>query len=256
MIKTIWFKEVREQLYTWKGLSWLFLTSFILSVTIFLLLTNVELNLLDQSEMLWLISKILIGASLLFITVDAASIISSEFEKGTIETLFLAPLNLKQLILGKFLSSLTLWLALFLLALPYLLVASAGGELTFSLIAYLGLFSLLLIASFTMISFGIALFSRSTKVSISISLGILLIFFLPALSSSALKTSPLSTILGVLNPIDATFSSLDNILVDFHTSLLQNANYLFTLLGFLAVTFIFLFIAIINFGKRGVIKNE
>ncbi len=256
MIKTIWLKEIREQLYTWKGLSWLFLTSLILSGTLFLLLSNVELSLLDQSEMLWLVSKIIIGTSLLFITLDAATNISTEFEKGTAETLFLAPISLKQIVIGKFLSLITLWFALFIIALPYLIIASIGGHLAVPLVIYLGLFSLLLTASFTMISFAIALLSRSSKVTISTALAILLAFSLLAFPSTAIKTNPLASISGILNPLDAAFSALDNILVDFNTSLFQNLNYVATMLGFVILSYLLLLAAMRRFEKQGVVKNE
>src|ERR1700682_5643681 len=113
MIKQIWLKEIKEELYTWKSTAWLLIASLLFSFTSYLLLTNKELVLLDQTELLWLLSKVIVGVGLLMVTVDAASLITSEFEKETAESLFLAPISFKQFIIGKFLASLSLWLMIF-----------------------------------------------------------------------------------------------------------------------------------------------
>ena len=98
MYKYIWLKEIKSELYTWKSLTWLFLTSLIFSATSYLLLTDKELSLLDQTELMWLLGKIIIGAALLVLTIDASSSITSEFEKETAESLFLTPLSMTHFI--------------------------------------------------------------------------------------------------------------------------------------------------------------
>src|SRR6266853_3231085 len=104
MFTYIWRKEIQGELYTWKSTLWLLIASLIFSFTSYLLLTDRELSLLDQTEMLWLLSKIIIGVALLVVSIDASSIIASEFEKETAETLFLAPVRLRDFLLGKFLA--------------------------------------------------------------------------------------------------------------------------------------------------------
>jgi hypothetical protein len=139
MIRYIWLKELKAELYTWKSTLWLLIASLIFSFTSYLLLTNKELSLLDQTELLWLLSKIIIGVAFLIVTIDASSIITTEFEKETAETLFLAPIRLRDFILAKLLASLTLWVALYIVAVPYMLVTSAGTNLAPAFLGYVAL---------------------------------------------------------------------------------------------------------------------
>ncbi len=120
MFTHIWKKEIRGELYTWKSLLWLLISSLLFSVTCYLLLTNKELSLLDQTELLWLLGKVIIGVALLIVIVDASSIITIEFEKETAESLFISPVSLTDFILGKLLAVLTLWLAIFVVSIPYI----------------------------------------------------------------------------------------------------------------------------------------
>ena len=87
---------------------WLVIASLLFSFTSYLLLTDRELSLLDQTELMLLLRQIIIVVALLIITIDASSIITAEFENATAETIFLAPLSIKDFLLGKFLASVTL----------------------------------------------------------------------------------------------------------------------------------------------------
>jgi len=77
----------------------LLISSLLFSVTCYVLLTNKELSLLDQTELLWLLGKVIIGVALLVVTVDASSIITAEFERETAESLFLSPVSLTDFVL-------------------------------------------------------------------------------------------------------------------------------------------------------------
>src|SRR5512137_262314 len=106
MYRLIWLKDLKAAVHTWKGLVWLLVTALIFSATSYLFLTNKELSLLDQTEMLWLLGKVIVGSALLVVVIDASSLITSEFENETIESLLLSPITLASLVLGKLLAAL------------------------------------------------------------------------------------------------------------------------------------------------------
>lgn len=251
----LWRKEVREELYTWKSMLWLLVVSLIFSVTSYLFLTNKELNLLDQTELLWLFSKIILGVAFLIVAIDASSIIATEFEKETAESLFLTPMTLRAFLFGKFLASLTLWAAIFIVALPYIVVTASGTTLILPFIGYIALFGTLGIGALIMIVFATSLLYRSTKNTLTTSLILLLALFIPALFSSTLKNNAAAQLFGKINPVDAVFSSLDNILVDYQLSLVQQWQYLLPLLVFLFLAILFLFFAAWRFQRQGIIDN-
>jgi len=235
---------------------WLFISSLIFSFTSYLLLTDKELSLLDQTELLWLLSKIIIGVAFLIVAIDASSIITSEFEKETAESLFITPLKLKDLLLGKLLASLTLWGQIFIVAVPYMVVTSMGSGLLWGFAGYVALLGSLGITAIVMVIFAISLLYRSSKNTLTTSLIILLAFSIPAFFSSTLTTNPMAQFFAMINPVDNIFSSLDNVLVDYHLSLLQNWNYLLPLLLFLILSAVFMFFSAKRFQKEGVIKND
>jgi ABC-2 type transport system permease protein len=256
MFKYIWKKELQGELYTWKSMLWLVITSLLFSFTSYLLLTDRELSLLDQTELMLLLSQIIIVVAFLIITIDASSIITAEFENETAETIFLAPLSIKDFLLGKFLASLTLWGLLFIVSFPYIIVASSGSHLTTAFIGYTALLGTLGIIGVVAFIFAISLLLRSTKNTLTTSLITLLVLATPALFSTTLKNNALSQLFSQIDPIDNIFSSLDNVLVDYQTSLLQNWRFILSLVMFCVLMLMFLVFATRKFNEQGVIKND
>lgn len=235
---------------------WLVIASLLFSFTSYLLLTNKELSLLDQTELLWLLGKVIIGVGFLVVTIDASSSITSEFEKETAESLFISPLSLKDFVLGKLLASLTLWLSIFVVSIPYILVTSAGSHLALPFIGYIALLGTLGVLGFVLFIFSVSLLFRSSKNTLTTSLIVLLGFSVPALFTSTLKNDVVSQVFSHINPIDNIFGSLDNVLVDYKISLVENWQFLLPLIIFCLLAGIFLFFSMRHFEKRGVITNE
>lgn len=253
---TIWKKELRGELYSWKSMLWLVIASLSFSLTSYLLLTNKELSLLDQTELMWLLSKVILGVGLLVAALDAASILTVEFDKDTAENLFLAPVSLVQMLAGKFLAVMTLWGAVYLVSVPYIVVASAGSGLTLAFLVHVLLLGTLGVAAFTVVILALSLLFRTGKNTITTSLIILLALGIPATFTSTLKNDPVSQLISHVNPLDAMFSSLDNVLVDYHTSVLQNWQFLLPLAVFLLLALGFLYASSRIFVRQGIVKND
>jgi ABC-2 type transport system permease protein len=256
MIKQIWLKELKAGLYTWKSALWLVVTAILFSFISYLLLTNKELSLLDQTEMLWLFSKIIISTGFLIVAIDACSIITSEFEGETAESLFLSPLKLKDFILGKLLASLTLWWLIFIVAVPYILVMSSGTSLSFTFMGYVFLLGTMGILGFVFFVFAVSLIYRSVKNTLTTSLIVLLVLTIPALFSSTLKNNSLATFLSKINPVENIFNSLDNVLVDFQLKISQNLQFIIPVMIFVLITLGFLICGAVIFKKRGVMHQD
>ena len=256
MIKQIWIKEIRAGLFTWKSALWLIIASLLFSFTSYLLLTNKELSLLDQTELLWLLAKIIIGVAFLVVAIDASSIITSEFEKETAESIFLSPISLKQFLTGKLLASLTLWIFIFIIACPYIIVSAAGSHLTWAFLIYTAFLGTLGLFGLVITIFALSLFYRASKNTLTTALVILLVFVIPATFSSTLKNNSVASVFSRINPIDNIFSSLDNILVDYKISFLQNWTYIWPIIIFCLLSLALLFLAIRTFYKEGVINNN
>ena len=256
MISQIWKKEIQGELYTWKSMLWLVIVSLLFSFTCYLLLTNKELSLLDQTELMLLLGKIIIGVAMLIVAIDASSIITTEFEKETAESLFLAPISVKDFIIGKFLSALTLWGLIFVVSLPYIIVSSVGSHLTLMFIGYIALLGTLGITGIIFLIFAISLLYRSTKNTLTTALIALIVLATPAFFSSTLTNNSFAQLFSTINPVNNIFSSLDNVLVDYQLSLLQNWKFLLPLSIFSLLMLGVEILSVKNFKQQGIIKND
>jgi ABC-type Na+ efflux pump permease subunit len=255
MYRHVWLKEISGELRTWKSTVWLVMTSIVLSFVCYLLLTDRELSLLDHTELLWLLSKVILGMAALVVVVDASMILNAEFENKTAESLFLSPLSLADIVAGKLLASLTLWLAVFAVAVPYMWATSSGTHLTVAFTGYVALLGTLGIGGLVMLTLAMSLLTRSSKNTLTMALVIMAALGIPALFPPTLKSSGLAQVLSRMDPIDNIFAALDNVLVDAHLSLAANWQYLLPLLIFCGVTFAAMAVAMRAFGRKGSVGN-
>jgi ABC-type transport system involved in multi-copper enzyme maturation permease subunit len=192
---------------------------------------------------------------MLIVTIDASSIATAEFEKGTAESLFLAPVTLADFILGKLLASLTLWLLVFAVATPYIIVASSGTHLAGFFLGYVALFGTLGMVGLLCVTLALSLLYRSGRNTLTTALAILLFLAIPALFGSTLKNSSMVAGFGRINPIDNIFSALDNVLVDYQIRFSANLRFLAPVVGFVIVGILFLFLAARVFKRQGIARE-
>ena len=168
-------KEIRESLLTPKGFLWYILTSVILSVLSYLLLTNSELSLLDQGQMLYLIMNFITALGILMGLVFGADAFAGEIERGTLEALFLSPVSKMEIALGKLGAALTNWGIILVISLPYLFIVGKGGQNLAMGIIYLAVLGTLLAVIFSAFSLGLSARIKSIKNSLILSFFIFLL---------------------------------------------------------------------------------
>ena len=134
---------------------------------------------------------------LLMIPVISMRLIAEEKKNYTSELLFTSPIRVVQIVLGKFLAPLTLFLIMLILSAIHLLILTLYGnpDLGPVLSGYLGLF--LLGASFLSIGLFASSLTENQIVAAVISFGILLVFWILGASSDAD-----SSVLGYLSIIN------------------------------------------------------
>ena len=106
-------QELRDLWLGGRGLVLSFAFSVLLSVIAYLVATNRALNFLEQREALNLTLQVAIAVGALLSLLAAADAVSGERERGTLESLLLAPVSQRQLTGGKLAAALTLWLVAF-----------------------------------------------------------------------------------------------------------------------------------------------
>src|SRR5262245_10945042 len=111
--------ELRSLWLGGRGLPLALAYSVLLSVISYLAATNRALNFLEQREAVNLTLQVAVAVGALLTLLAAADAVSGERERGTLEGLLLTPVSRLALTVGKLLAALSLWLAAFVLAVPY-----------------------------------------------------------------------------------------------------------------------------------------
>jgi len=225
--------EISGSFYSWRGSAWIIAASLIFSLVAYLLLTDKELSLLDQGEMLFTLGEVIITLGIAMSAVSASSAISSEIESGTLESLLLTPITHRQIAIQKMFSIVTIWAILYLVSIPYLIVVASGTNLALSAVLYVGLYGTLLVTAISMISIVISWRLKSSKNSIMTTLMIVLILLAPSLFfGTSLKKTDFGLALENINPVSHAMNSMDSVLVDNEQTFLQQISHIWPVIAF------------------------
>jgi ABC-2 type transport system permease protein len=191
--------------------------SVLLSIIAYLTATNQALNFLEQRESVNVTLQVAIAVGSLLALLAAADAISGERERSTLESLLLAPVSRLDLTGGKLAAALSLWLAAFVITIPYVWFLGRGVDLVGrALLA--GIFVGTLLAVF-LASLGIVIsvFASSNRVSLSLSLFLLLAVFTPTQLPSSAQKGWAGEFLLRVNPLTAGEHYVGKIIVNGHS---------------------------------------
>ena len=207
-------QELRDLWLGGRGLLLTFAFSLLLSVIAYLVATNTALNFLEQRESVNLELQVAIAVGTLLTLLAAADAVSGERERGTLESLLVTPVSRREISTGKLLAACSLWVAAFVVTVPYVWFLGRGvGVVANALVVGLVVGSLLAIflASLGLL---ISIFSVSNRVSLSISLFLLLALFAPTQLPSSAQRGWAGDLLLRVNPLTAGEHYVGKILVD------------------------------------------
>jgi ABC-2 type transport system permease protein len=207
-------QEIRDLWIGGRGLPLTIGYSLLLSVITYLVATNTALNFLEQREAVNLTLQVGVAVAALLVLLAAADAISGERERGSLEILLLAPARRVDLVAGKGLAVLTLWAVALLVAIPYVWFLGRGvGVVGLALVN--GLLVGVLLGLF-LVGLGllVSTFSRSNRLSLSVSLFILLALFAPTQLPSGAQGSWVGDALLRVDPMSSGLHYLGRLIVD------------------------------------------
>jgi ABC-2 type transport system permease protein len=211
-------QEVRVLWIAGRGLPLTIAYSLLLSVITYLVATNTALNFLEQREAVNLTLQVAVATAALLVLLAAADAISGERERGTLENLLLAPAPRIDLVAGKGAAVLSLWVAALLVAIPYVWFLGRGvGVVGLALVN--GLLVALLLGLF-LVGLGllVSTFSRSNRLSLSVSFFVLLALFVPTQLPSGAQGSWAGDLLLRIDPMSSGLHYLGRLIVDGRTA--------------------------------------
>jgi ABC-2 type transport system permease protein len=207
-------QEIRDLWAAGRGLPLMMGYSLLLSVITYLVTTNTALNFLEQREAVNLTLQVAVAVAALLVLLAAADAISGERERGTLESLLLAPARRVDLIAGKGLAVLTLWAIALIVAIPYVWFLGRGvGVVGLALVngVLVGVLLGLFLAGLGLL---VSTFSRSNRLSLSVSFFILLTLFAPTQLPSGAQAGWLGDVLLRIDPMSSGLHYLGRLIVD------------------------------------------
>jgi len=210
-------REIRDLWLGGRGLLLSLAFSVLLSVIAYLVATNQALNFLEQRESVNLTLQVAVAVGSLLTLLAAADAVSGERERATLESLLLTPVARLGITSGKLLGALSLWLAAFVITIPYVWFLGRGIGLVGDAIAtglVIGTLLAIFLASLGMI---ISVFAGSNRVSLSVSLFLLLALYAPTQFPTRAQQGWAGELLLRINPIAAGEHYVGKLVIDAHS---------------------------------------
>ena len=232
-------KEVKESIFGVRGSMWAVVSALVLSLMSYLLLTDAELSLLDQSEMLYIVTSLSVGLGMLVTGILAGDSVAGERERSTLESVLLSPIRLGSMVAGKVGAVLAGWFLIFAVSAPYVLVVGAGSTVALPALVYAFVLGTLCVGGFAALVVGMSSLAPSGR---GVTLGALAIFLgmaAPTLLGTVLQKSWFGTVYNVLSPFAQVRLSLDSVIVDKEPLFIQ-LPHIAALVGFAALAVAFL----------------
>ena len=197
-----------------RALAMMLAFSLLLSVTTYLVATNQALNFLEQREAVNLTLQIGVAVGALIVLLGAADALSGERERGTLESLLLTPVPRRDLVLGKGLAALSLWLGAFVVLVPYVWFIGRGINIVgVALLSGLAVGTLLAVF-LAGLGLLVSALAGSNRMSLSISLFILLALYAPNQLPTGAQQGWAGDLILRIDPFSSASHYLGRIVVD------------------------------------------
>ncbi|HET6173661.1 MAG TPA: ABC transporter permease subunit [Gaiellales bacterium] len=210
-------RELRDLWTGGRALVLCFAFSLLLSAISYLVATNTDLNFLEQRESVSLTLQVAVAVGALLALLVAGDSISGERERGTLETLLLTPAPRHQIAAGKLLAALSLWLAAFVVTVPYVWRLGSGVGIVLEAIAAGLVVGTLLAIFLASLGILISVFSGSNRLSLSLSLFVLLALFAPSQLPSSAEQGWAGNLFIRFNPVTAGEHFVGRIVINGHS---------------------------------------
>ena len=238
-------REMKENLCGARCSMWAVLSGIVLTLmSADLLLTGRAFSLLEQSQVLYIVTSLAIGLGLLVAGILAADSVSNEKERATLRG---------ALLLGKVWGVFAAWLLIFVISVPYILVVGFGTSVSWAALIYTFVLGSLCVAGFASLIVGISALSRSGRGVTFATAAVFIAMAAPSLLGTTMQKSWFSSVYNVLSPVAHARLSLDSVIVD-RESLLVQLPHIGALAAFAAVAAVFAAFAVRGVsleGRRG-----
>jgi ABC-type transport system involved in multi-copper enzyme maturation permease subunit len=213
-IRTIARKESVQMLRSQRGLWWLLAFSGLLSAFSLLLVSNTELSLLDNAQVVYMMAGTVLAAGALLAAILGSDAYAGEKERGTLVPLLCAPIAPNALLAGKAMGLLAAWGVMFAVATPYLWAVGANGQNLGAALFYLALFGTPVVLGFGYLAMALSARTGSVLASLLSTVTLLMLAASPLIIGPGLRGTAISRALDAVNPFAGALNTFDSVIID------------------------------------------
>ena len=211
---TIACKESAQMLRSQKGLLWLLTFSGLLSAFSLLLVSNTELSLLDNAQVIYMMTGTVLATGALLAAILGSDAYAGEKERGTLVPLLCAPIDANELLTGKALGMLVAWGVMFVVAIPYLWAVGSSGQNLGAAVFYLALFGTPVVLGFGYLAMALSARTGSVLASLLSTVTLLMLAASPLLIGPGLRGTTIGRTLDAINPFAGALNTFDSVIID------------------------------------------
>jgi ABC-type transport system involved in multi-copper enzyme maturation permease subunit len=207
-------KESAQMLRSQRGLLWLLAFSGLLSAFSLLLVSNTELSLLDNAQVVYMLSGTVVTAGALLAAILGSDAYAGEKERGTLVPLLCTPIDADVLLAGKALGMLIAWGIMFIVAAPYLWAVGASGQNLGAAVFSLALFGTPVVLGFGYLAMALSARTGSVLVSLLSTVTLLLLSAIPLVLGPGLRGTAIGRVIDAVNPFAGALNTFDSVIID------------------------------------------
>ena len=220
-VRIIAVKEYRALLKNQRGLVCLLAFSTLLSAFAILLISNRELSLLDNAQVVYMMTGTITAAGALIAVILGSDSYAGERERGTLIPLLTAPITPGELLMGKAAGIIIAWGVMYGLSLPYLWAVGSSGQNLLQAVFYLALFGTPVVLGFGYLSMALSAETGHVLTALLNSLLVLIFSASPLLIGPGLRNSAAGRFLDAINPFSGALNTYDAVIIDGNSFLAQ-----------------------------------
>ena len=224
-----------------RALMLLLVYTIVIGATTFLMVKSSQMDMTPPKEMVWSILQTCMYVSVFMGLLVGADTLSGARDRELMETLLLTPASRTQIVLGKFIASMSPWPAAMVVTFPCVLVVCQGDPILVPSLMSTALIGTMLIVGFTGLGMLVSFWSNANRTSLFISLSIYLLFLLPALLPGRAQKGLVGKFFQRSNPLAAGDQLLERLIVNNQT-LHSYGDWLKGPIVFLVVVIVLLFL--------------
>jgi len=230
-------KEAGELLLSLRGLGWLMTMAAALSVFSVLLVSDSELSLLDNAQVVYDMAAIATAMGTLLALLVGIDSVAGERERGSLLPLLLTRASREAVLLGKIAGIAIAWTVMFAVSVAYLwAVGSTGQNLAGSVVA-VALIGTPAVLGFGLLGLAIGAVVGSARAGQLSGLMVLLVSTSPLLLGPSLRQSTVGRIFDRVNPFSGAVDAYDAVIID-SQSIAAQAFDLYLVMAWLGLTMI------------------